>query len=378
MPRTLTLLPTVALVACLPAPARAQTGPPSPSPSQQQQQQSAVAQVASNEDVLARGKRLLAQGDAAGAAAALKSAAAQRKTDAEAWYYLGLALSHADKAKDARKAFEKAAKLRPDDAGARAGIAYTLLLLGKTRDAEREAGRALSLDPKSAEAHYILGVIDLRADRFEQAVGEAEEALRLKRELPAAASLAGEALLNIYSDASERVAVQYPLPADADEAARRPVLEKRDAELESMRARLRVAAERLDSLAESQPDGSAKEDSRELADTLKFYARPRSQGGTSGVFRAAELTTRAVIQYKPEPSYTEEARRHNTRGVVRLRAVLAADGRVRSIIAIKRLPDGLTEKSVEAARRIRFTPATLDGQRVSQYVVLEYNFNIYY
>jgi TonB family protein len=337
-----------------------------------------VAQVASNEDVLARGKRLLAQGDAAGAAAALKSAAAQRKTDADAWYYLGLALSRADKAKDARKAFEKAAKLRPDDAAARAGIAYTLLLLGKTRDAEREAGRALSLDPKSAEAHYILGVIDLRADRFEQAVSEAEEALRLKRELPAAASLAGEALLDIYSDASERVAVQYPLPADADEAARRPVLEKRDAELESMRARLRVAAERLDSLVESQPDGSAKEDSRELADTLKFYARPRSKGGTSGVFRAAELTTRAVIQYKPEPSYTEEARRHNTRGVVRLRAVLAADGRVRSIIAIKRLPDGLTEKSVEAARRIRFTPATLDGQRVSQYVVLEYNFNIYY
>ncbi|HEX6182441.1 MAG TPA: hypothetical protein VFZ44_00925, partial [Pyrinomonadaceae bacterium] len=51
-----------------------------------------------------RGKRLLAQGDAKGAAVALKRAAERRKTDADAWYHLGLALGHQRKAKDARKA----------------------------------------------------------------------------------------------------------------------------------------------------------------------------------------------------------------------------------------------------------------------------------
>jgi TonB family protein len=370
MPRTQTLLLlTVALVACLHTPVRAQTTTPPPA--------APAAQAAPNEDEVARGKRLLAQGDATGALASLKPAAERRKTDADAWYYLGLALNRADRSKDARKAFEKAAKLRPKDAGARAGIAYTLLRLGKTLDAEREAGRALALDPKSAEAHYILGVIHFRADRFEQAVAEAEEALRLKQELSAAASLAGEALLNIYSDESERAAQQYPLPPGADEAARRPVLEKRDAALESVRARLRVAAERLDSIVESQPNGSVKEELRELDETLKLYTHARSEGGAPSVFRAADLTTRAVIQFKPEPVYTEAARHHNTRGVIRLRAVLAADGRVRNILVIRRLPDGLTEMAVEAARRIRFTPATLDGHSVSQYVVLEYNFNIY-
>ena len=71
---------------------------------------------------------------------------------------------------------------------------------------------------------------------------------------------------------------------------------------------------------------------------------------------------RAIIFSKPEPSYTEQARHHNTRGVVRLSAVLAADGQVKNILAIKRLPDGLTENAIAAARQIKFTPATLNGQ----------------
>ena len=60
-----------------------------------------------------------------------------------------------------------------------------------------------------------------------------------------------------------------------------------------------------------------------------------------------------------------------------LRAILSASGSVTSITTVKRLPDGLTEKAISAARQIRFTPAEKDGRAVSQYVVLEYNFNIY-
>ncbi|MCA1556179.1 MAG: energy transducer TonB [Acidobacteria bacterium] len=44
---------------------------------------------------------------------------------------------------------------------------------------------------------------------------------------------------------------------------------------------------------------------------------------------------------------------------------------------INGLRDGLSEMSVNAARGIRFTPATKDGRPVSQYVQVEYNFNIY-
>jgi len=60
-----------------------------------------------------------------------------------------------------------------------------------------------------------------------------------------------------------------------------------------------------------------------------------------------------------------------------LRAVLSSGGQITNIQPMKRLPDGLTEKAIEAARRITFTPAEKDGRPVSQYITLVYNFNIY-
>ena len=95
------------------------------------------------------------------------------------------------------------------------------------------------------------------------------------------------------------------------------------------------------------------------------YSRP---------FRANEVTRKALILSKPEPGYTSEARENDVEGVVRLRAVLAASGRVTNISVVKGLPDGLTEKAISAARQVRFTPAQKDGRVVSQYVILEYRF----
>jgi TonB family protein len=91
-------------------------------------------------------------------------------------------------------------------------------------------------------------------------------------------------------------------------------------------------------------------------------------------FRQNEVTRRAVITFKPGPGVTEEARSNKVEGVVRLRAVLTPSGEVTNVAVIKGLPDGLTEKAIAAARRIRFEPAQKDGRAVSQYVVLEYNF----
>jgi TonB family protein len=109
---------------------------------------------------------------------------------------------------------------------------------------------------------------------------------------------------------------------------------------------------------------------------------PGGGGGGGGVdysrpFKQSEVTRKALITFKPEPGFTEDARKNNVTGVVRLRAILHASGAIQNISVVKGLPDGLTEKAISAARQIRFTPAEKDGRSVSQYVVLEYNFNIY-
>jgi hypothetical protein len=95
------------------------------------------------------------------------------------------------------------------------------------------------------------------------------------------------------------------------------------------------------------------------------------------VLSRQEVDKAAVITFKPEPSFTEEARQNNVKGRVSLRAVLAADGTVKYSLVLRGLPRGLSEKCVEASKQIKFTPAVKDGQAVSQLVILEYNFLIF-
>ena len=111
------------------------------------------------------------------------------------------------------------------------------------------------------------------------------------------------------------------------------------------------------------------------------------KGGSSGnnpnpndpnrIYTPSDVTQRARVLFKPEPQYTEEARKENITGAVILRVVFSRTGEVTNIHAIKTLPGGLTEKAIAAARQIRFVPATRNGQPVSMYVQLEYNFNLY-
>jgi TonB family protein len=86
---------------------------------------------------------------------------------------------------------------------------------------------------------------------------------------------------------------------------------------------------------------------------------------------------KAIIVYKPEPAYTEEARRKRVSGPVRLRLVLGKAGDVRDVSVIKSLPEGLTERALDAARYMLFFPALKDGRPASQYVVVEYGFHIF-
>jgi TonB family protein len=95
------------------------------------------------------------------------------------------------------------------------------------------------------------------------------------------------------------------------------------------------------------------------------------------VYPAPQVTERARVLAKPEPQYTEDARRNQITGSVVLRVVFSRTGEVTNIRAIHALPFGLTEKAIAAARQIRFRPATKDGRPVNVYMQLEYNFNLY-
>ncbi|HUC20216.1 MAG TPA: energy transducer TonB, partial [Candidatus Polarisedimenticolaceae bacterium] len=102
-------------------------------------------------------------------------------------------------------------------------------------------------------------------------------------------------------------------------------------------------------------------------------------GGTdyNKIFSGKDVNSKARVISKPEPQYTEEARKNQVTGTVILRAVFTSGGQVTNISARSGLPYGLTERAIAAARQIKFVPATKDGRPVSMYIQLEYNFNLY-
>lgn len=101
------------------------------------------------------------------------------------------------------------------------------------------------------------------------------------------------------------------------------------------------------------------------------------RGGRGSFYRAAEVEQKARLLTKPEPQYTEEARRNQVSGTVVLRVVFSSSGEVVQIRAVRTLPFGLTERAIAAARQIQFVPAVKGGQPVSVAMQLEYNFNLY-
>lgn len=93
--------------------------------------------------------------------------------------------------------------------------------------------------------------------------------------------------------------------------------------------------------------------------------------------KGSEVDQRARLLSKPEPQYTEEARKNQITGTVTLRAIFSSSGEVVQIQALHQLPFGLTERAIAAARQIKFVPAMKGGRPVSVYMQLEYNFNLY-
>jgi tetratricopeptide (TPR) repeat protein len=152
---------------------------------------------------LLKGKKLLDEGDYAGAADEFKSATESMPTNAVAWDYLGVAQEHAGQSADAQQSYQHALELdrdlteahynlgclwlelnRPDDAVSEF-TAYTLrqdktpegwLKLGlaqlrtkNTLSAEKSFSTAMSLDPNNAEALNGLGLARMQRDRPDEA-----------------------------------------------------------------------------------------------------------------------------------------------------------------------------------------------------------------
>ncbi len=78
----------------------------------------------------------------------------------------------------------------------------------------------------------------------------------------------------------------------------------------------------------------------------------------------------------PVPVYPEAARRARIQGVVVLECIIGKDGAVREAKVLRGLPLGLTEAAVDAVKKWKFKPSTLNGKPVEVLYILTVRFNL--
>ena len=105
---------------------------------------------------------------------------------------------------------------------------------------------------------------------------------------------------------------------------------------------------------------------------------PGEGGGVGGgVYSVGGGVSAPVPIYKPDPAYSEEARKAKYQGTVVLWITIDAVGTVMDCRVVKPLGMGLDEKAVESVRTWKFKPAMRNGSPVPVRVMVEVSFRLF-
>jgi len=104
---------------------------------------------------------------------------------------------------------------------------------------------------------------------------------------------------------------------------------------------------------------------------------PGSGGGFGGgAYRVGNGVTSPIPIYRPEPEYSEEARKAKYQGEVVLSVVIDAKGLPTQIQVLHSLGLGLDEQAMKAVQQWRFKPGTKDGKPVPVIAQIAVNFRL--
>jgi len=101
------------------------------------------------------------------------------------------------------------------------------------------------------------------------------------------------------------------------------------------------------------------------------------RGFGGGPYTAGGGVMAPRVIFKPDPEYSEEARKAKFQGNVTLSFVVDAEGHARNIHVERSLGMGLDEKAIEAVKKWKFEPGMKDGIPVAVMVSVEVNFRLY-
>jgi periplasmic protein TonB len=90
------------------------------------------------------------------------------------------------------------------------------------------------------------------------------------------------------------------------------------------------------------------------------------------------VATQVICRICPDPAYSDEARKAKLQGLVTMRVLVGADGRVRDVQVTRGIGLGLDESAVRAVRGWQFIPARDSARRpVATWVTIETFFRLF-
>lgn len=282
------------------------------------------------------------------------------KDDPSVWNILGTAYYETGDAKGAVEAFKKAKSLVPTNPTFRTNLAAALLRIGKFKESKSEVDDVLASHPMFRNALYFRGILGLAENDIAVVEKNAEVLIDRHPTHSTGYDLMHQVVLakiTVEKLASGPIA---------------PVLEKlKEAKVWSEKGLVNVndkeSIDRLKVLDDELGVLIHQIEEQTLRDTND--SQPPNAGD--------QTRTPLKVLSKPRPGYPERARKAGRKGSIVLLVMLMSSGQVGITFPLNSLGHGLDEAAIEAAKRIRFVPAKINGQPITLARRVEYTFDLY-
>lgn len=262
---------------------------------------------------------------------------------------------------EALSILKQAVTLQPNSPAVQYDLGLAQLKEKKYEEAITSNRKALELKPDWPDAYNNLGLAYAGLSRWQEALTAYREALRLIPDYAGALYNLGIAHLRLgQKSAAEEVAAKLrPLNADLPARLWQEILAiDRPPTLAVLPAPTPAAPPPTQT---SSPETNSN-DAAEKEPGLKSAA---DEECLSPFYRRSDVTQMALMKEQLQVPYTAEAVQNNVEGKIVLQLVVCSNGRTSDIRSDEALPFGLTERAIEAIRKVRFQPALLGTQPVS-------------
>jgi TonB family protein len=307
----------------------------------------------------------------------------------EAHTNLGAQLITEEVYPEAVPVLERAVSLKPDSAAAQYDLGLAQIKTRKFDEAVKSNLKALELKPNWPSAYNNLGLAYAGLNRWEEAATAYREAVRLVPNYSGALFNLGRASIKlgqipVAKQLMERI---KPLNWALQAQLGHEILAAEGTAIVIPAPTPPVSGPVVVSATTPTPTPATQPPTPEPQPTPADGSRIISNPGPSGpgsekstppasadtecpdpIYRPTRVTQMAAIKDQVQVGYTDEAAQNNVEGRIVLRAVFCANGRVADVAIEESLPFGLTERAVEAMKKVQFQPALLDARPVSVFV----------